>query len=131
MMPLTTTDSRDDAEEDAVFEGSIDCNPYDADARLRVPVVNIQVSPGCWILGLDPQELIDIAAKLRARPDRLHDEVLPALVAARQDWATRHPGLTPHHLRPADKADRNLSKRSSQVVRSNVAPGSVDLPSVC
>ncbi|WP_329174384.1 DUF6907 domain-containing protein [Streptomyces sp. NBC_01477] len=91
MMPLTTTDSRDEAEEDAVFEGSIDCNPYDVDPRLRVPVVNIQVGLECRILGLDPQELAQIALKLRAQADRLHDEVLPALIAARRDWATRQP----------------------------------------
>ena len=88
MMPLTATDSRDDAELDAVFEGSIDCNPYDTDDRLRIPVVNIQVSLGRWILGLDPQELTNIAAKLRAQADRLHNDVLPALNAAREDWAT-------------------------------------------
>ena len=91
MMPLATTDRRGDAEDDAVFEGSIDCNPYDTDTRLRVPVVNIQVCLGRWILGLDPQELGDIAVKLRAQADRLHDEVLPALIAAREDWATRQP----------------------------------------
>ena len=91
MMPLSTTGTRDDAEEDAVFEGSIDCNPYDTDPRLRIPVANIQVSPGHWIPGLDPQELADVAAKLRTQADRLHDDVLPALIAARQDWTTRHP----------------------------------------
>jgi hypothetical protein len=55
MVPLTATNSRDDAEEDAVFAGSIDCNPYDTEMHLRVPVVNIQVSLGHWILGLGPQ----------------------------------------------------------------------------
>ena len=89
MMLLTTTETRDDAEEDAVFEGSIDCNPYDADTRLRVPVVNIQVCLGRWILGLDPQGLAEITSKLRAQADRLHDEVLPALIAARDDWAAQ------------------------------------------
>ena len=91
MMPVTTTDSRNDAEEDAVFEGSIDCNPYDADTRSRVPVVNIQICLGHRILGLNPQELVGIAVKLRAQADRLHDEVLPALIAAREDWATHQP----------------------------------------
>ncbi len=91
MMPLTTTDSRDEAEEDAIFEGSIDCNPNDADPRLRVPVVNIQVCLGRRILGLDPQALAEIALKLRVQADRLHDDVLPALIAAREDWATRQP----------------------------------------
>jgi hypothetical protein len=92
MMPLTTTGTRDDAEEDADFEGSIDCNPYDTDPRLRAPVVNIQVSPGHWIAGLDTQELADVAAKLRTQADRLHNEILPALITAREDWTTRHPG---------------------------------------
>lgn len=95
MMPLTTTNSRDDAEEDAVFAGSIDCNPHDTDIRLRVPVVNIQVSPTYWILGLNPQELADIASKLRAQADVLHDEVLPALIAAREDWSAHHPEHPP------------------------------------
>ncbi|WP_333768075.1 DUF6907 domain-containing protein [Streptomyces sp. IBSBF 2435] len=91
MMPLTTTNSRDDAEEDAVFAGSIDCNPYDTDTHLCVPVVNIQVSADHWILGLNPQELAGIASKLRAQADLLHDEVLPALVAACEDWFAQHP----------------------------------------
>ena len=52
-----------------------------------MPVVNIQVCLGRRILGLDPQELADIAVKLRAQADRLQDEVLPALIAAREDWA--------------------------------------------
>ncbi|WP_405585524.1 hypothetical protein [Streptomyces sp. NBC_01190] len=39
-------------------------------------------------LGLNPQELTNIATKLRAQADRLHDEVLRALIAARQDWTT-------------------------------------------
>lgn len=95
MVPLTTTNSRDDAEEDAVFAGSIDCNPYDTEIRLRVPVVNIQVSSGHWILGLNPQELADIASKLRAQADVLHDEVLPALIAAREDWSAHHPEHPP------------------------------------
>jgi hypothetical protein len=82
---------RGEPEEDAVFEGSIDCSPYDPDPRLRVPVVNIQVSVGHWILALDPEELADLAAKLRAHADRLDHEVRPALIAARADWTTHHP----------------------------------------
>ncbi|WP_405583319.1 DUF6907 domain-containing protein [Streptomyces sp. NBC_01190] len=100
MMPLTATDRRSDAEEDAVFEGSIDCNPYDADTHLRAPVVNIQVCLGRWILGLNPRELTDIALKLRAQADRLHDEVLPALIAARDDWATHQPHRPPTAVTP-------------------------------
>jgi hypothetical protein len=91
IMPVSTTDTKGDVEEDAVFEGSLDCNPYDQDPRLRVPVVNIQVCLGRWILGLNPQGLEEIAAKLRAQADRLHDEILPALIAARDDWTAHQP----------------------------------------
>jgi hypothetical protein len=91
MMPVVAPDAQGEAEEDAVFEGSIDCNPYDADPLLRVPVVNIQVCLDHWILGLDPDGLTEIAAKLRAQADLLDREVRPSLVAAREDWAAHHP----------------------------------------
>ena len=78
-------------EEDAVFEGSIDCNPYDTDSGLRVPVVNLQVCVGRWILGLDPHGLAEVAAKLHAHADFLEAKVRPALVAAREDWAAHQP----------------------------------------
>lgn len=91
MLPLTAPDLWDGVQEDSVFEGSIDCNPYDPDPRLRVPLVNLQVSVGRWMLGLDPDGLADIAAKLRAHADLLDHKVRPALAAAREDWAARHP----------------------------------------
>lgn len=91
MLPVTAPDLWNGAEEDSVFEGSIDCNPYDPDPRLRVPVVNLQVSVGRWILGLAPEDLAGVAAKLRVHADLLDHKVRPALVAARADWAARHP----------------------------------------
>jgi anti-sigma regulatory factor (Ser/Thr protein kinase) len=91
MLPLTAPDVWEGVEEDAVFEGSIDCNPYDPDPGLRVPVVNLQVCVGRWILGLDPHGLAEVAAKLRAHADFLDAKVRPALTAAREDWATHHP----------------------------------------
>lgn len=95
-MPVTAPDLWDGVEEDSVFEGSIDCNPYDPDPRLRVPVVNLQVSVGRWILGLDPNGLADTAATLRAHADLLDHKVRPALIAARDDWAAHPPvGLEP------------------------------------
>lgn len=92
MLPLTAPDLWDGVEEDSVFEGSIDCNPYDPDPRLHVPVVNLQVSVGRYILGLNPDGLADIAAKLRAHADLLDHKVRPALIAARDDWAAHHMG---------------------------------------
>ncbi len=90
MVPVTAPDLWDGVEEDTVFEGSIDCNPYAPDPRLRIPVVNLQVSIGRYILGLDPDGLTAIAAKLRAHADLLDHKVRPALTAARQDWAAHH-----------------------------------------
>jgi anti-sigma regulatory factor (Ser/Thr protein kinase) len=90
MVPLTAPDVWEGVEEDAIFEGSIDCNPYDPDSALRVPVVNLQVCVGRWILGLDPPGVAEVAAKLRAHADLLDEKVRPALIAAREDWATHH-----------------------------------------
>lgn len=92
MMPLIPTGSRGEAEEDAVLEGSIDCNPYDPEPGLRRPHVTVQVCVGYWIRGLDPDGLIRIVAQLRAQADRLDHEILPALIAAREDWAARGQG---------------------------------------
>jgi hypothetical protein len=91
MMAIVAPDARGEADEDAVFEGSIDCNPYAEDPSQRVPVVNIQVCLEHWILGVDPKGLTEIASKLRAQADRLDEEVLPSLIAAREDWAARRP----------------------------------------
>jgi hypothetical protein len=90
-MPVVAPDLWDGVEEDAVLEGSIDCNPYDEDPRLRVPVVNLQISPGRWIPALAPQDLAEVASKLRSHADLLDQKVRPALIAAREDWAARHP----------------------------------------
>jgi hypothetical protein len=89
MMDLATPGTRGRPEEEAVFEGSIDCVPYAVNAEARVPVVNIQVCPGHWLLGLDPDGVAQVAAQLRAQADLLADEVRPALAAAREDWAVR------------------------------------------
>ena len=90
-MMLSRESKGPEPEEDAVFEGSIDCTPYAAERWARVPMVNIQVCLGTWILELDPQGLAEVVAKLRAQADRLHNEVLPALITARDDWATHQP----------------------------------------
>ncbi|UWE07682.1 ATP-binding protein [Actinacidiphila bryophytorum] len=95
MLPLTAPDVWAGAEEDAVFEGSIDCNPYDPDPRLRAPLVNLQVCVGRWITGLDPHGLADVAAKLRAHADFLDEKVRPALIAAREDWIAHQPDEPP------------------------------------
>ncbi|MFJ5608349.1 ATP-binding protein [Streptomyces sp. NPDC093221] len=99
MMPIVAPDHWDGAEEDAVLEGSIDCDPYDEDPHLRVPVVNLQVCVGRWILGLDPPGVAEAAAKLRAHANFLDEKVRPALIAAREDWAAHQPSA--QHRSPA------------------------------
>jgi hypothetical protein len=73
-----------------ILWGSIDCNPYVEDPAPRVPVANVALVADYWINDLDPAGVADLAAKLRAQADRLDDEVRPALVAARADWAAHH-----------------------------------------
>jgi hypothetical protein len=79
-------------EQEEVFCGTIDCHPYTNDPAPRVPVANIRIVDDYWITNLDPAELADIAAKLRAQADWLDNEVRPALAATRDDWTAHHTG---------------------------------------
>lgn len=81
---------KDDTTEERIFCGGIECHPYAEDPEPRVPVVNIAIIGDLWIKDLDPDGLADVVAKLRAQADRLDNEVRPALVAARDDWAAHH-----------------------------------------
>jgi hypothetical protein len=71
------------------FQSEIQCHPC-PDPELPdeslIPVVNIQISPECWMTDLGPDELTHLAPQLRTLADRIDGEVLPALVAARADW---------------------------------------------
>lgn len=73
------------------FRGSIDCHPFMESPGPRVPLVNIEVVPGCWLHRLDPGALASLSLTLRGLADRLDHELRPALIAARDDWA-RHLG---------------------------------------
>ncbi|WP_329370087.1 hypothetical protein OG896_29110 [Streptomyces sp. NBC_00669] len=84
---VRTSDRRgEQPAEEQILYGSIDCHPYAEDPEPRVPVVNINITNGCWVNDLDPAGLAAFIAKLRAQVDRLEGEVLPALVAACADW---------------------------------------------
>jgi hypothetical protein len=78
------------AEEAEVFWGTIVCHPFTEDPEPRLPVVNVRIIDDYWTTDLGPAELADLAKKLRAQANRLDNEVRPALIAARDDWATHH-----------------------------------------
>jgi hypothetical protein len=75
------------AVEEEILHGSIDCNPYAEEGEPRVPVVNLHLAGECWAGGFGPEELGRFAGQLRAQAELLENEVRPALVAARADWA--------------------------------------------
>ncbi|MYS19885.1 methyltransferase, FxLD system [Streptomyces sp. SID4948] len=135
VLNVVAPDARGEAEEEVVFEGSIDCNPYAADAGLRVPVVNISAYPEHWVLGLDPGGVAEVAAKLRAQADRLDHEIRPALIAARADWAAHHQlwprghQAGPQELRPPQQAhphDPQEDPRSNDVTTESPDPARVN-----
>jgi hypothetical protein len=75
---------------DWVFASTIECRPYDEDPARRVPTVSFHLTEQCWLEGLTPQDVADLAAQLRRQADRLQHDVGPALDAARADWAAHH-----------------------------------------
>lgn len=95
MVPLVTPDLNAAAEDDAILEGAIDCNPYDPNPDLRRPHVTLQVCVGYWIRGLDPDDLTRVITQLRAQADLLERHIHPALITARDDWATHEAGRIP------------------------------------
>jgi anti-sigma regulatory factor (Ser/Thr protein kinase) len=102
LMPVTAPDLWDGPQDEAVLEGSIDCNPHDPDPRKRMPVVNLQLAEGRWILGLTPHQLTEIATKLREHADLLDQKIRPALTAARENWIAHSRSLTqPQNRRTA------------------------------
>ncbi|WP_329367554.1 hypothetical protein OG896_20850 [Streptomyces sp. NBC_00669] len=87
-----------------ILHGGIDCTPYAEPPDARVPVVNMRLTDDCWITDLDPEALASFSAQLRAQADRLDGEVLPALVAARADWAAHHTPTAPSATSDADRS---------------------------
>jgi hypothetical protein len=101
MVSLVTPELNAEPEEDAILEGSIECNPFDPDPELRRPHFTLQVCVGYWIRGLGPDDLTRVIAQLRSQADLLEQEVHPALIAARDDWAAHE---TPRSPRCAETA---------------------------
>ncbi|WNI17061.1 DUF6907 domain-containing protein [Actinacidiphila sp. ITFR-21] len=90
-MQVVAPDAHGAAGEETLFDAVVECCPYAEHPEPRVPVANIQVHPEHWILGLTPDGLADLASQLRRQADRLDNDVRPALITARTDWARHHP----------------------------------------
>ncbi|WP_031516818.1 DUF6907 domain-containing protein [Streptomyces sp. NRRL F-5123] len=75
--------------EESILLPHIQCTPHGRNPADRVPHVNVEAVAGGdeWIGPFDPAGVADFVAKLRAQADRLEQQVLPALVMAREDWA--------------------------------------------
>jgi hypothetical protein len=77
-------------EETPVFAGHIECRPDPDEGRPALPVAHVHLIHDVWAPALDPAALSDFAATLRAQADRLEHEVLPRLIAYREDWTEHH-----------------------------------------
>ncbi|MGA5703940.1 DUF6907 domain-containing protein [Peterkaempfera bronchialis] len=75
------------AQDAEILWASIDCHPYAEDPDLRTPVASIAIVDDYWLTDLTPDDLTEITAKLRAQADRIENDIRPALVTARTDWA--------------------------------------------
>jgi hypothetical protein len=73
-----------------VFAGHIECRPDPDEGRPALPVVNVHLLDDVWAPALDPAALADFAATLRSQADRLERDVLPRLIAYREDWTEHH-----------------------------------------
>ncbi|MFJ2636125.1 MULTISPECIES: DUF6907 domain-containing protein [unclassified Streptomyces] len=74
-----------------IFASSIMCHPFPDSSEPRVPFAEVQITPDCWMTGLDPDALIALAATLRTLAGRIENDVRPLLLSARTDWAAHHP----------------------------------------
>lgn len=75
--------------EAAILCPQMNLQPFSDDPRDLAPTVSVELVEGGddWIEYLDPEALANFAARLHAAAERLTNEVLPALVSAREDWA--------------------------------------------
>jgi hypothetical protein len=85
------------------FAPEIQCHPCpdpELPGESLVPVVNVQISPECWMTDLGPDQLLAYADQFDSLAHRIRSEVVPTLEAARADW-TAH---TIPHPRAGEEA---------------------------
>ncbi|WP_435125264.1 DUF6907 domain-containing protein [Actinacidiphila sp. bgisy144] len=69
----------------------IECYPYSEQLQQRIPTANFAIIEEYEVGNLAPADLHRIADQLRAQAALFETTVLPALITAREDWATHHP----------------------------------------
>ncbi|BBA98744.1 hypothetical protein RVR_5050 [Actinacidiphila reveromycinica] len=75
----------------AMFAAQIACHPYAPQPHERVPTASLTIVDAWDFEGLTPTDLARFATQIRTQADYFENTVLPDLVAAREDWAARHP----------------------------------------
>ncbi|WP_435178945.1 DUF6907 domain-containing protein [Actinacidiphila sp. bgisy145] len=96
VLPLATLDidisgTRFRESTSVMFAAQIACHPYSQQPHERVPTASLTVVDAWDFEGLAPADLARFAAQIRTQADYFEDTVLPGLIAAREDWAARHP----------------------------------------
>ncbi|MEU6848454.1 hypothetical protein ABZ901_00700 [Actinacidiphila alni] len=86
----TDVDGQAGGTEESLFDGHITCYPYSENPMERAPYADVRVVEDFWLNNLTPEDLTDLAARLRAQADRLETELVPMLEEARSDWFTAH-----------------------------------------
>ncbi|BBA98466.1 hypothetical protein RVR_4656 [Actinacidiphila reveromycinica] len=74
-----------------MFAAQIACHPHAPQPHERVPSASLTVVDAWDFEGLAPADLARFATQIRTQADYFENTVLPGLIAAREDWAARHP----------------------------------------
>jgi len=89
-----------ESDEIEAFLGGIVCRALDDGSASHAPTVNMDILPGYVMDALTPDDLADLAVKLRAQADRIECDIRPKLIAAREDWTTQHQHRGPFFSSP-------------------------------
>jgi DNA-binding XRE family transcriptional regulator len=85
----------DPGEDSVVLTAHLQCAPYAEEPQRRVPLLNIQIAADLWLINLDPGAALEVADRFEEFVHLLRGTAVPAAVAARTEWAARHPATLP------------------------------------
>ena len=72
----------------------LQCAPYAEEPERRVPLLNLQLAGDLWLTNLDPQGALEVAEQFEDFVNVLREKAVPAVMAARTEWAAHQPGGT-------------------------------------